>query len=102
MNSGELPLKTRRKVSLAPGGAGTENAAEAAIEATAISRENRNREVFMVLSERKAIKVVCDRKTVKVMRDRKAVKVMCDRRAVNASIRCAAVDARCAAKTSLI
>src|SRR5437899_8264096 len=65
MNSGELPLKTRRKVSLAPDGAGTENAAEASIEATAISRENRSREIFMVLSERKAIKVVCDRKRSK-------------------------------------
>jgi len=65
MNSGELPLKTRRKVSLAPDGAGTENAAETSIEATASSRENRNREVFMVLSERKASKVVCDRKRSK-------------------------------------
>src|SRR5882762_7276850 len=72
MNSGELPLNTRRKVSLAPDEAGTENAAEASIEATAISRENRSREVFMFLS------------------DRQAVKVMCDRKAVNASIRCAA------------
>ena len=32
MNSGELPLKTRRNVSLAPAGAGTASAAEATIE----------------------------------------------------------------------
>src|SRR5260370_25474351 len=72
MNSGELPLKTRRKVSLAADGAGTGSAAPAAGEAAAINRNTRRREVFMVL---------CERKAVKVMRDR---------RAANAPIRCAA------------
>src|SRR5260370_36278505 len=72
MNPGELPLKTRRRVSLAADGAGTGSTATAAREAAAINRKTRRREVFMVL---------CERKAVKVMRDR---------RAVNASIRCAA------------
>src|SRR5882762_2142459 len=49
MNSGELPLKTRRKVSLAPDGAGTASVALAAMEAAAIRRKIRRREVFMVL-----------------------------------------------------
>src|SRR5690348_14119822 len=48
MNSGELPLKTRRKVSLAPEGAVAESAAHAARAAAAISRKKRSSEVFMV------------------------------------------------------
>src|ERR1700720_3970301 len=55
MNSGELPLKTRRKVSLAPEGAGTESAADATRQAEAINRKKRRREVFMVLCDRKAV-----------------------------------------------
>src|SRR6266567_5106249 len=47
MNSGVLPLKTRRKVSLAPEGAGVESAADAARQATPINRKNRRREVFI-------------------------------------------------------
>src|SRR6266478_2699036 len=48
MNSGELPLKTRRKVSLAPDdGAGTESAADATRQAEAINRKKRKREVFI-------------------------------------------------------
>src|SRR4029077_13165225 len=81
MNSGELPLNTRRKVSLAPEGAGAESATDAAKQAAAINRKKRSREVFMVL---------CDRKAVIVMRDREAVIVMRDREAVHALIRCAA------------
>src|SRR5947209_1263783 len=63
MNSGELPLKTRRKVSLALEGPGAETAAHAARAAAAISKKKRSREVLMVV---------------------------CDGRAVIASIRCAA------------
>src|SRR5437899_8502265 len=80
MNSGELPLKTRRKVSLAPEGAMAESAAHAA-RAAAISRKKRSSEVFMILCGRRMVNVLCDRKAVHVMRAHKAV---------NASIRCAA------------
>src|SRR5260370_25558964 len=48
MNSGELPLKTRRNVSLAPeGAAGTESAADATRQAEANNRKKRTREVFI-------------------------------------------------------
>src|SRR5437773_4560334 len=72
MNSGELPLKTRRKVSLAPEGAVAESAAHAARAAATISRKKRSSEVFMVLCGRRAVNVLGERK------------------AVNASIPCAA------------
>src|SRR5207244_12786578 len=80
MNAGELPLKTRRKVSLAPEGAAAESAAHAT-RAAAVSRKKRSSEVLMILCGRRMVNVLCERKAVHVMRARKAV---------NASIGCAA------------
>src|ERR1700693_3666197 len=47
MNSGELDLKTRRNVSLAPAGAGEEYAAPAAMQARPANNVIRRREVLI-------------------------------------------------------
>src|SRR5438445_9807993 len=55
MNSGELPLNTRRKVNLAPVGAAAEYTAQTIRQPAPSNRQNRKRKVLIVLYYRNAV-----------------------------------------------
>src|SRR2546425_13275397 len=55
MNSGELPLNTRRKVNLAPVGAAAEYTAQTIRQPAPSKRQNRKRKVLIALYYRSAV-----------------------------------------------